>query len=495
MGKKQFIAGMTFASFFGAMIAFAMAYFFGPQEKIYVPVEKEDQAVSFTNQYNFDSAEFIVPEGLNFIYASKVSTPAVVHIRTTYNTSSKSSPNNSLFDQFFRDNFGEEYRRGPQGQARGAGSGVIVSADGYIATNNHVIEDAAEVKVVLGDNRTYSAQVIGTDPTTDLALLKIEENGLPTLSYGDSEGIQIGEWVLAVGNPFEFRSTVTAGIVSAKGRNINILREKNNMQIESFIQTDAAVNPGNSGGALVNLKGELVGINTAIATQTGSFSGYSFAVPSNLVAKVIQDLKDFGTVQRALLGIRIRDVTAELAEAEDLAVLKGIYVNEVNGNSAAEEAGIEPGDVIVGINEKVVSSVAELQETVALNRPGDKVSVTYMRGDDKITANATLRTYLGSTRIILASKTEIDGATFSELTAEEKSDFDLKGGVRIEDLSAGKWKDAGIDEGFIITEIDKTAVNSIEDLQKIVSRYSDEEGVLVEGINKDGKVKYYGIDW
>ena len=493
MGKKQFIAGMTFASFFGAMIAFVMAYFFGPQEKIYVPVEKEENPVTLT-KYKFDSSNFVVPEGLNFIYASKVSTPAVVHIRTTYSNYQRGE-RNSLFDQFFRDNFGEEYRGGQPGPARGAGSGVIVSEDGYIATNNHVIEDAMEVKVVLGDNRTYEAQVVGTDPTTDLALLKIDEIDLPTLSFGNSEVLDIGEWVLAVGNPFEFRSTVTAGIVSAKGRNINILREKNGLQIESFIQTDAAVNPGNSGGALVNLRGELIGINTAIATQTGTFSGYSFAVPSNLVRKVIQDLKDFGEVQRALLGISIRDVNAELAEEKNLAVLKGIFVNAVNNNSAAEEAGIESGDVIVGINDKIVNSVAELQETVALNRPGDEVSVTFLRGSDKRTALATLRNFSGSTRIILAAKTEIDGATFSELTAAEKETFDLEGGVKVEGLLPGKWKEAGITEGFIITEIDRKEVNSIKDLEKITKRYSNEEGVLIEGINQAGKTKYYGIDW
>ncbi|MEL7148851.1 MAG: Do family serine endopeptidase, partial [Bacteroidota bacterium] len=404
------------------------------------------------------------------------------HIRTLYENSRGNQPSNSLFDQFFRDNFGEELRRGQQAPSRGAGSGVIVSEDGYIATNNHVIEDASEVKVVLGDNRTYDAKVVGRDPSTDLALLKIEENGLPTISYGNSEDIQIGEWVLAVGNPFEFRSTVTAGIVSAKGRNINILRDKNGLQIESFIQTDAAVNPGNSGGALVNLKGELIGINTAIATQTGTFSGYSFAVPSNLVEKVIKDLKDYGVVQRALLGIRIIDVNAELAEAENLAVLKGIYVNDVNENSAAEEAGIESGDVIVRIGDKEVNSVAELQETVALNRPGDEITVTYLRGGDKISANATLRNSDGYTKIILASTTEFDGATFSDLTAEEKATFNLDGGVKINELTSGKWKEAGIDEGFIITEIDKRTVNNIEDLEQIIRRYSDEEGVLVEGI-------------
>lgn len=491
MGKKQYILGITFASFFGAVLALVLSYFFGPQEKVYVPAEANGQAVNFT-KYEFDSSNFVVPEGLNFIYASKVSTPAVVHIRTKYSNYDRGGAANPL-DYFFRDHGNSG--RGMERQARGAGSGVIVTSDGYIATNNHVIEGANEVNVVLGDNRSYEATVIGTDPSTDLALIKIDEEDLPTLSYGDSDGIQIGEWVLAVGNPFEFRSTVTAGIVSAKGRNINILNRGNGLQIESFIQTDAAVNPGNSGGALVNLKGELVGINTAIATQTGSFSGYSFAVPAKLVKKVIDDLKEYGQVQRALLGVSIRDVDAELAESEDLSVLKGIYINGVSNNSAAEEAGIESGDVIVEIDGKVVNSVAELQETIAVNRPGDEVDVTYIRDGKRKIASAKLRNTSGDTRIILAAKTEIDGATFSEVTEMDRENYRIRGGVKVEELADGKWKDAGITEGFIITEIDRKPVRDIEDLKDIIGRYSDEEGVLVEGINKQGKIKYYGIDW
>ncbi|MGB3464578.1 MAG: Do family serine endopeptidase [Cyclobacteriaceae bacterium] len=492
MGKKQFILGVTFASFFGAVLALVLSYFFGPQEKVYIPSEANGQSVNFT-KYDFDSSNYIVPEGLNFIYASKVSTPAVVHVRTKYNNYDRGGAVNPL-DYFFRDNPGNN-GRGSERQARGAGSGVIISSDGYIATNNHVIEGATEVNVVLGDNRSYEATVVGTDPSTDLALIKIDADKLPTVAYGDSDGIQVGEWVLAVGNPFEFRSTVTAGIVSAKGRNINILNRGNGLQIESFIQTDAAVNPGNSGGALVNLKGELVGINTAIATQTGSFSGYSFAVPANLVKKVIEDLKEFGQVQRALLGVSIRDVDAELAEDEDLPVLKGIYINGVSNNSAAEEAGIESGDVIVEIDGKTVNSVAELQETIAINRPGDEVEVTYIRDGNRKITTAKLRNTSGNTQIILAVTTEIDGAVFSELSAIEKENFRINGGVKIEEIEDGKWKDAGIREGFIITEIDKKPINDIEDLKNIINRYSDEEGVLVEGINKDGKIKYYGIDW
>lgn len=485
MGKKQFIAGMTFASFFGAVIALVFSYFFGPAEKVYVPANPVSNPVNFA-KYKFDSSNFVVPEGLNFIYASKVATPAVVHIRTKYERQRGVSP----FDRFF----GNDSGRGDQNMARGAGSGVIISSDGYIATNNHVVEGAAELKVVLDDNRSYDARIIGTDPSTDLALVKIDEVNLPTMSYGNSDGIEIGEWVLAVGNPFEFRSTVTAGIVSAKGRNINILG-RGGLQIESFIQTDAAVNPGNSGGALVNLKGELVGINTAIATQTGSFSGYSFAVPSKLVKKVIEDLKEYGEVQRALLGIVIVDVDAKLAEDNDLNVLKGIFVRGVNSGSAASEAGMEEGDVIVAINGKPVNSVAELQETIAVNRPGDKVSVTYIRDGREFQTLAELKNTLGSTDIIIASNATDDGTVFSDVSELEKRNLNISGGVKVQELGDGKWKEAGIKEGFVITEIDRREIDGLEDFKRIIELYSNEEGVLIEGVNPDGKVKYYGIDW
>lgn len=485
MGKKQFILGMTFASFFGAAIALVFSYFFGPAEKVYIPSNPVSNQVNFA-KYEFDSSNFVVPEGLNFIYASKVSTPAVVHIRTKYERQRAASP----FDRFFRNDTDQS----EQGMARGAGSGVIISPDGYIATNNHVVDGAAELKVVLNDNRSYDARIVGTDPSTDLALIKIDEVNLPTMPYGNSDGIEIGEWVLAVGNPFEFRSTVTAGIVSAKGRNINILG-RGGLQIESFIQTDAAVNPGNSGGALVNLKGELVGINTAIATQTGSFSGYSFAVPANLVKKVIEDLKDYGEVQRALLGILIANVDAELAERNNLDVLKGIYISGVNSGSAADEAGLEVGDVIVGIDGKPVNSVAELQETIAVNRPGDKVEVTYIRDGRELITKAELKNTLGSTDIILTANTENDGTVFGEVSELEKRELNISGGVKVQELGEGKWKDAGIKEGFIITEIDRKEIDGINDFKRIIELYSDEEGVLVEGVNPDGKVKYYGIDW
>ncbi len=443
--------------------------------------------VNFTN-YVFDSTDFVVPEGLNFVFAAKSATPSVVHIRTIYeNGRAAENP----FNDFFKEYFGDRFR--DQNQSRGAGSGVIVSEDGYIATNNHVVEGASEIQVMLSDNRIYDAEIIGTDPSTDIALIKVEEKNLKAVKFGDSGNIQIGEWVLAIGNPFEFRSTVTAGIVSAKARSINILSGQ--YRLESFIQTDAAVNPGNSGGALVNLKGELVGINTAIASPTGAFAGYSFAIPTSLVRKVVDDLKEYGTVQRALLGIQIQDVSAELANQKGLDLLQGVYVQEVNFNSAAAEAGLENGDVIVAINEKKVRTVAELQEEVALNRPGDRIKVTYIRDNKTKESFATLKNDSGTTNIVEVSNSfRSEGAIFEPVSKEMKSELEIDGGVQVAEIGRGKWQAAGIKAGFIITRIDKTKVYELEDFIKIINAIEG-DGLLIEGYYPDGEKAYYGIGW
>lgn len=492
MNKRQYILGMVFASFFGAAIALGGFIYFGEKEKIYVPYES-DKPVSLTN-YSPDSSEIIVPEGLNFVNAADITTPAVVHIRTVYSGHARSS--SSDFNEFFREYFDRGGSPSQGRPSRGAGSGVIMSEDGFIVTNNHVVEDASEIEVLLNDNRTFTAEIVGTDPSTDLALLKIDGKNLPQINFGSSNNLKIGEWVLAVGNPFEFRSTVTAGIVSAKGRNLNILRDRSGLQIESFIQTDAAVNPGNSGGALVNLRGELVGINTAIATPTGTFAGYSFAVPATLVQKVVGDLKEFGTVQRALLGISILSVSAELAESEGLDVLKGVYVRAVNNNSAAEDAGIESGDVIIAIDGQTVDNVSELQEVVALNRPGDEIDVTYMRDGKTKIARATLKNTSGNTQIVLAEKKsmEVEGAEFEEVSSELSSRLGIDGGVRLKSLDGGKWEEAGIKEGFIVTKIDREPIADLGDLEDKLDGLSG-DGILIEGIYPNGDKAYYGLGW
>lgn len=486
MSKRSFVLAMVFSSLFGGSVAIIGYSLIAPQEQGAAHPVVSTNPVSLTN-YVFDSADFIVPDGLNFVFAAKNATPSVVHIRTTYADGTRS---NTPFNEFFRDYFGERYeRRG--GPARGAGSGVIISADGYIVTNNHVVENADEIEVVLNDNRSYQANVVGVDADTDLAVLKVEADNLVSVRYGDSDGINIGEWVLAIGNPYEFRSTVTAGIVSAKGRNINILN--GDYRIESFIQTDAAVNPGNSGGALVNLRGELVGINTAIASPSGAFAGYSFAVPVSLVKKVVDDLIEFGTVQRALLGISIYDVNAQVAEDNNLNVLKGIYVNAVMNGKAADLAGIEEGDVIIAIDDKAVSSVAELQEQVAIKRPGDEIAVTFIRDGDEKVVNAILRNEEGTVEVVeLASDFRVEGATFVEVSESLKNRLDLDGGVQIKELGDGKWRDVRMKEGFIITGIDNEQIRNLRDLENYFKRPRT-DGILIEGIYPDGSKAHYGL--
>ncbi|MDW3194152.1 MAG: Do family serine endopeptidase [Cytophagales bacterium] len=501
MKTRNLVLAMIFSSVMGGVIAISgYSIFVGTDGgKDVLPVNyTSPNPVSFTN-YTVDTTDIAVSGGLNFVHAAKLSTPSVVHIRTTY-SSARSRNADNPFEDFYRRYFGEPApRQDNQPYSRGSGSGVIFTEDGYIVTNNHVIEEADEIEVLLNDNRTYIADVVGVDPTTDLAVIKIQERGLPRISWGDSDNILIGEWVLAVGNPYEFRSTVTAGIVSAKARSINILRSRNrgsNLSIEAFIQTDAAVNPGNSGGALVNLKGELVGINTAIASPTGTFAGYSFAVPVTLVQKVARDLVEFGTVQRALLGVSIVTVNAELSEQEDLGVLKGIYVANVQGNSSAEDAGIEVGDVIVAVDGREVNSVSELQEQVALNRPGDQVEVTYLRDGRRKTTRATLKNSFGTEEVVAANVDvfSTEGAVFVELTGEEKEDLGIENGVRLETLGDGKWKDSNVKEGFVIVKINRDPIEDLEDLKLALAR-SSSEGMLIEGYYPDGEKAFYGIGW
>lgn len=491
--NRKTILAMILSSFLGGIIAIGGYTIIMPESNnTVVPVNGNSaDPVNFTN-YVFDSADFVVPEGLNFVYAAKSATPAVVHIRTTY-TAQTADVQNPI-QEFFKDYYGD--RNPAPRERRGGGSGVIISEDGYIVTNNHVVDNSSEIEVVLSNNRSYKGVVVGTDPDTDIALIKIEANDLPTMDFGDSESIQVGEWVLAVGNPFTFRSTVTAGIVSAKGRNIGILASRDrDTQIEAFIQTDAAVNPGNSGGALVNLRGELIGINTAIASPSGTFAGYSFAVPATLVKKVVTDLKDYGAVQRPMLGIGIRDMNASLAKEHNIDVLRGVYVIEVKPNSAAEEAGIEQNDIIIAIDDKPVGNVAQLQEQVALNRPGDKVTVTYIRDGKTKTTQAKLKNLLNTTEVVTTTSSfEIEGAKLSPVDNALKGKLGIDGGVQIKSLGEGKWKRAGIREDFIITKIDKRAIRNPEDLTNALAMATG-EGLLIEGIYPNGEKAYYGIGW
>jgi Do/DeqQ family serine protease len=481
MNKRSFIIAIVIAAFIGAIVALATYNIVEPQNEKYNSIQ-ERQNVKFSN-YNFEDVK--VPEGLNFVHAAELVTPGVVHVRMVKQAT----------ERYYRNPFEELFGypdREPR-QQEGAGSGVIITDDGYIVTNYHVVQGADEIEVTLHDNRQYEAKVIGEDPTTDLALIKIDEKDLTFVRYGDSDELRVGEWVLAVGNPFYgLTSTVTAGIVSAKARNINILRNRQ-FNIESFIQTDAVVNPGNSGGALVNINGELVGINTAIASPTGSYAGYSFAVPVSLVKKVMDDLLEYGAVQRALLGISIQDVS-RVKDEHDLDETNGVYVAAVNGGSAAEEAGIEEGDIIIGIDDNEVKSVAELQEFVGRNRPGDKIDVTYLRDGKENTVRATLKNIMGEERMYAREAAmEIQGAILSEIDENMKNKLDLDGGVQLNDIEDGKWKEAGIKEGYIITKIQNRQIRTVNDLMASLANASG--GILIEGVYPDGKEVLYGIKW
>jgi serine protease Do len=430
---------------------------------------------------------------VDFTTAAEMSVHSVVNVKTTYPMQTNS--NQYLYDPF-RDFFGQ---RAPKEQEApmATGSGVIISQDGYIVTNNHVVDGAEKIEITLNDKRSYNADVIGKDPTTDLALLKIKETDLPFVTYGNSDNIKVGEWVLAVGNPFNLTSTVTAGIISAKGRNINILENdptKGQFSVESFLQTDAAVNPGNSGGALVNTKGELVGINSAIASNTGSYTGYSFAIPVNLARKVVADLLEFGEVQRAFIGVSIRDLDGKLAQEKSINEIKGVYVNEITQGGSAEDAGIKQGDVITKIGDAVVNNVPELQEQISRYRPGNKVNVTLKRNNQEKVLPVILKNKNGNTSVVEKAKIEVVsalGAAFETVSAEDMKKLNIENGLRITKLNAGKLATAGIREGFIITSVDKKKIATIDDIKSTLE--NKKGGVLIEGIYPNGMRAYYGF--
>jgi len=374
------IVGTLLLTMVGALMGAGIyVYFFENQQSsiktVYLSGETAQPSFSY-----IDKQSESVGTLPNFAYAAEISRPAVVRVKSEINSGE------NIF-QLFHGSDEDDYK------GRASGSGVIISEDGYIITNNHVIEDADKVSITLIDNREFDAEIIGHDINTDLALLKIRAESLPYMEFGDSDGMRIGDWVLAVGNPLNLTSTVTAGIVSAKGRNLQLLKRDSNFAIESFIQTDAVVNRGNSGGALVNLKGELIGINTAISSHSGFYAGYSFAIPSSIARKVMEDLLMYGKVQRGLLGVQISPVNAEIADDMNLSVLKGAYVKDVTAESGAESAGIRSGDVLVAINDHPVGSTSELQEQVSKYRPGDRIKVTAYRGDDNIEFEVELKAF------------------------------------------------------------------------------------------------------
>lgn len=416
---------------------------------------------------------------------------------------------NDPFFEYFFGQPGNRNRQQPRQQQQeqerqiGLGSGVIISNDGYIVTNNHVIADAERLEITLNDNRNYEAEVIGADPTTDLALLKIDADNLHVIPMGDSEDLHVGEWVLAVGNPFGFTSTVTSGIVSAKGRNISSMAGAGNRgrtSIESYIQTDAALNAGNSGGALVNLDGELVGINTAIYSQTGNYAGCSFAIPTSIVNKVIGDLKQYGAVQRAVLGVGIRELTPEVIKEENVkGVNAGILVKSVEPKSAAEEAAIEVGDVIVSINGHSTSTFALMQEALAKCSPGDKITVDIYRDGKQMQKKVTLRNGRGNTTITKAGNVSDLGCNFAPISKDRKQKLGISRGVEVKDVEAGPMRDAGVKSGFIILEINDTPINSADDVEKLYKAMMDNDKAdkvfVIKGMTPAGKIKYVLVEF
>jgi len=438
-----------------------------------------------------------------FVQAAAVTMPSVVHITTTAKRRAMQQNPFDLFDFFFGNPGSGRSPQSNEPVRLGSGSGVIISADGYIVTNNHVIDGAEGIEVGLHDNRIFQATLVGTDPSTDLAVIKIDMQGLDPVDFADSDDTRVGQWVLAVGNPFNLASTVTAGIISAKGRNINLLQQKaGNFAIESFIQTDAAVNPGNSGGALVDLSGNLIGINTAIASPSGVYAGYSFAIPSNLVKKVVEDLIDFGIVQRGFLGITMGSVDDKIAKDLNLEKVQGAYISEVQPKSGADEAGLKSGDIIVKINDRAIKTSPELQEIVARYRPGDKIQVEYIRDGKKKVTHVTLKGRDNSTK--LASKEELEampkgivhelGIELEEVPSAEARKLGVAGGLRIKSIKDGILKtNTNIKEGFIITGVNNRAVTTLSDLENILKN-SRGEGVLLQGKypNENG-TRYYAF--
>lgn len=431
-------------------------------------------------------------ETVDFTAAAEKTVNSVVHVKTTFEMDGGYYTFDPIRHFFFGDGI---YQKQPRIGA-GAGSGVIMSNDGYIVTNNHVIDGASSVEIVTNDNKSFKAEIIGQDPSSDLALLKVDAEGLPKIEFGNSDQVKVGEWVLAVGNPFNLESTVTAGIVSAKGRDINILANGPNgaSAVEAFIQTDAAVNPGNSGGALVNSRGELIGINAAIKSNTGSYTGYSFAIPVNIVSKVVEDLLEYGAVQRGYLGVRIMNVDQKLAENESLNTTEGIFVATTLDMGAAKEAGIEAGDVITKIAERKVKNVTEMQEQLSRYRPGDRILVTVNRKGEEVDIPLTLRNQFGEAEFIPKKELEIHerlNALVEEVDGELKEQLKINSGVQVKELGPGKLRNAGILPDFIILKVDQETVKNKDHFYDLLQ--NKDGGVLIEGVYPNGKRAYYGF--
>ena len=462
-------------------------------------------AFSITAFCKAEAAPAVVGQPVDLTYAAEKALPSVVHIKYVQNSKIRTvDVQSDPFSDFFADPFGGFFGRGNGGTQKrqiqtpkkvATGSGVIISVDGYIVTNNHVVDGADELIVTLNDNSKYSARIIGADKTTDLALIKIDGKNLPAITIINSDDIKVGEWVLAVGNPLGLNNTVTAGIVSAKARSLGA------NGVESFIQTDAAINSGNSGGALVNTRGELVGINAMLYSQTGSYSGYGFAIPTTIMNKVVDDLKKYGVVQRAMLGVTggnvkdYVDAQKENGKEVDLGTMEGVYIDKVAEDCAAADAGLEKGDVIISADGQKVTRMAELQEIIAKKRPGDKINLTYLRNKKKHNVSVTLKNEQGNVSVVKNADLDVLGAVFREVTDAQKSQLNIKYGVEVVKVNNGKLKDAGMGKGYIITHVNDTSIKTLDDLAEIVkSASTSKDPVLyIKGIYPTGRKTYYAV--
>jgi Do/DeqQ family serine protease len=468
------------------------------------PANQEQQTTEMVNVQSV-----AVAQPVDLTYAAEKALPSVVHIKYVQNSKIQTvEVQSDPFEDFFSDPFGGFFGRGQRGQGgtqkrqvqtpkrTATGSGVIISTDGYIVTNNHVVDGADELTVTLTDNKEYSARIIGADKTTDLALIKIDGRNLPAIEIANSDNVKVGEWVLAIGNPLGLNNTVTAGIISAKARTLGA------NGVESFIQTDAAINAGNSGGALVNTNGQLVGINAMLYSQTGSYSGYGFAIPTAMMNKIVDDIKKYGTVQRAMIGIQGGDVKnyvdaqKEEGKEVDLGTMEGIYIDKVVEESAAEEAGLEKGDVIIEVNGHKVTKFGDLSGIIAQKRPGDKISLTYLHNKKKQTKTITLRNEQGNTKVVKNADLDILGADFREVTQQQKDQLDIQYGLEVIKISNGKMKDAGIPKGFIIRQVNDQPMKSVDDLEQTVKEVSTSKDpvLIIKGVYPTGKKKTFVVE-
>lgn len=448
-----------------------------------VPVMARDSSGIEMQEAKALMTSFQMQEGqVDFTYAAEQTVHAVVHVRTK---TMVEQPDNPIMEWFYGDRYSSKPR-----EVSGFGSGVIISADGYIITNNHVIEDAENIEVKLNDNRIFNAELVGRDPSTDIALLKIKADNLTYLKYGDSDKLKVGEWVLAVGNPFNLTSTVTAGIVSAKGRSLGLINSE--YSIESFIQTDAALNPGNSGGALVDTKGQLVGITSAIYSPSGAYAGNSFAIPVSIVKKVIDDIRQYGEVQRAIIGVRMQDVSAEDADKENLTELKGAKIIEVIDGSSAEDANLKENDIIIKIDGVTINNSSELREQVGKHRPGDKATITYVRNGKENTVSVTMKNVAGNTSVVTPGMGigSIFGARLEAISQTDKQLYNVGSGVKIIELNDGIFKDMGLKKGTIILTVNGKKVNGAEEVRQATNN-NERTLKSIEGITSDGRIFNY----